>query len=178
MPFYCIVNLECDCQQFLVRHMTIPRHVTLAALLGILVAIADQLSKWWLLEAVMRPPHVEEVTPFLNLVLVHNKGVTFGLLNTIDRQSMPYILAAIAVAILFLLGRWLLRTQSLPVAMGLGFVMGGAVSNLIDRMRYGAVIDFLDFYYQDYHWYAFNIADAAIVTGVGLLLLDSLVRAR
>lgn len=158
--------------------MSSRRHVTLAAYLGSFIALSDQLSKWWLVNTVMRPPHVEAVTPFLNLVLVHNKGVTFGLLNTIDRQFMPYLLGAVAAVILFFLGRWLWRTQSMPVAIGLGAVMGGAVGNLVDRMRYGAVIDFLDFYYRDYHWYAFNIADAAIVTGVSLLLLDSLVRAR
>jgi signal peptidase II len=158
--------------------MRIPRHMMIGIYFGVLVALIDQASKWWLLEKIMRAPHVEAVTPFLNLVLVHNKGVTFGLLNTINRAFMPYALAAVAAAILFLLGRWLWRTSSMPVAAGLGLVMGGAVGNLIDRMRYGAVVDFLDFYYRDYHWYAFNIADAAIVTGVGLLLLDSLVRAR
>jgi signal peptidase II len=158
--------------------MTIPRHVIRAAYLGVFIALADQLSKWWLLNAVMRPPHVEAVAPFLNLVLVRNKGVTFGLLNDIDRRIMPYLLAAAALAILFFLGRWLWRTRSAVVAPALGLVMGGAVGNLIDRLRYGAVVDFLDFYYRDYHWYAFNVADAAIVTGVGLLLLDSLIRAR
>lgn len=158
--------------------MKIHSHVRIALILGTLIALIDQLSKWWLLNEVMRPPHVEEVTPFLNLVLVHNKGVTFGLLNTMNKQAMPFILAAVACLILFFLGRWLWRTHSMPVAVGLALVMGGAVGNLVDRLRYGAVVDFLDFYYRDYHWYAFNVADAAIVTGVSLLLLDSLVRAR
>jgi signal peptidase II len=158
--------------------MTIPRHETQALYLGVAIALADQLSKWWLLEKIMQPPHVEAVTPFLNLVLVHNKGVTFGLLNTIDRHILPYILTGVALVILFFLGRWLYRTHSTVVAVALGAVMGGAVGNIIDRVRYGAVVDFLDFYYRDYHWYAFNVADAAIVTGVGLLLLDSLIKAR
>ncbi len=154
------------------------RHIALAAYLGTFIAVADQLSKWWIVERVMQPPHTEAVTSFLNFVLVHNKGVTFGLLNTINHDYMPYILVGVASVILFMLGRWLWRTNSLPVAIGLSAVMGGAVGNLIDRVRYGAVVDFIDFYYQNYHWYAFNIADAAIVTGVGLLLLDSMFRAR
>jgi len=158
--------------------MTIHRHVKFAVCLAILVTFADQFSKWWLVNTIMRPPHVEPVTSFLNLVLVHNKGVTFGLLNTMNHQIMPAILMAVAIVILFFLGRWLYLTRSMPVAIGLGAVMGGAVGNVLDRIREGAVVDFLDFYYANYHWYAFNIADAAIVTGVSLLLLDSVLRAR
>lgn len=158
--------------------MNIQRHVILSIYLFITVAVVDQLSKWWIINAVMRSPHVEPVTPFLNLVLVHNKGVTFGLLGGAEHHLMPLVLAGIAGVILFLLLRWLWMTHSTPVAIALGAIIGGALGNLIDRLRFGAVVDFLDFYYQSYHWYAFNVADAAIVTGVGLLLLDSLVRAR
>lgn len=152
-------------------------HISLASYLGVFVALTDQLSKWWVLRNIT-PSNPMVVTPFLNFVLVHNKGVTFGLLNNISHQYMPYMLSAVAAIILFLLGRWLWFTRSTPVALGLGAIMGGAVGNVIDRVRFGAVVDFLDFYYQNYHWYAFNIADAAIVTGVALLMLDSLVRAR
>lgn len=158
--------------------MRIHRHVTLAIYLGVFIALVDQLSKWWVVNNVAAPPDFYAVAPFLNFVLVHNKGVTFGLLNTVDHHFMPYLLTAVAMVILFFLGRWLWLTNSLLVAIGLGAVMGGAVGNVIDRVRYGAVVDFLDFYYKNYHWYAFNVADAAIVTGVSLLLLDGLVRAR
>jgi signal peptidase II len=147
----------------------------MALYLAVLVTLCDQLSKWWLLNNIMVPPRVVPVTPFLNYVLVWNKGVTFGLLNQFDHRLMAYVLIAVALIILFLLGRWLTRTTSMVVALGLGSIMGGAVGNVIDRLRFGGVVDFLDFYYRDYHWFAFNIADAAIVTGVGLLLLDSLV---
>jgi len=149
-----------------------------ALFLGFGVMLADQLSKWWLVNTIMQPPHAVAVAPFFNLVLVRNKGVTFGLLNTINRDIMPYVLAAVAGGILLVLGRWLWRTHSKLVAYGLGLVMGGAVGNILDRIREGAVVDFLDFYYQNHHWFAFNIADAAIVTGVSLLVFDSLVRAR
>ena len=154
------------------------RRFMIALYLGALVVMCDQLSKWWLLNVAMQPPQVMPVTKFLNLVLVWNKGVTFGLLNKLDHRLMTYFLVVVAAIILFFLGRWLWKTSSTLVAVGLGMVMGGAIGNVLDRLRFGAVTDFLDFYYQDYHWYAFNIADAAICTGVGLLLLDSLVRGK
>jgi signal peptidase II len=160
------------------RFFTGHRRFTVALYLGALVVLCDQLSKWWLLNVAMQPPHKMPVTSFLNLVLVWNKGVTFGLLNKLDHHLMSYFLVAVAAVIIFFLGRWLWRTSSFMVAVGLGAVMGGAIGNVLDRLRFGAVVDFLDFYYQDYHWFAFNIADAAIVTGVGLLLLDSLVRGK
>jgi signal peptidase II len=146
--------------------------------IALLVGLLDQASKWWLVNSLMQPAHTVAVAPFLNLVLVRNKGITFGFLNTLDHRIGPYLLAGVALVILFFLGRWLWLTRSLPVALGLGAVMGGAFGNVCDRVRDGSVIDFLDFYYNNYHWYAFNIADAGIVAGVTLLLLDSLVRAR
>jgi lipoprotein signal peptidase len=91
---------------------------------------------------------------------------------------VPAVLVIAAFLILFLLTRWLLRTSSLLVALSLGAVMGGAIGNVIDRLRFGAVVDFIDFHYTTYHWYAFNIADAAIVIGVFFLVLDSLVKGR
>lgn len=142
------------------------------------VMVCDQLTKWWIVNEIMKPPHTVWVTSFLNFVLVWNKGITFGLLNQFDHEITKWLLIGVASIILFLLGRWLSRTHSLPVTLALGSVMGGAVSNVIDRLRFGAVVDFLDFYYRDYHWYAFNIADAAIFTGLSLLILDSLVRGR
>ena len=153
------------------------RHFAVASYLVAAVALADQFSKRWLL-GVMQPPHTVEVAPFLNFVLVWNRGVTFGLLNRLEHSYVSYFLIAVGAVILFFLGRWLWRTSSGLVAIGLGAIMGGAIGNIIDRLRFGAVVDFLDFHYLGYHWYAFNVADAAIVTGVGLLLLDNLVRGR
>jgi len=151
---------------------------TMGVYLLVLIALLDQLTKWWVVGVVMHPPRTIPEAPFLNLVLVWNKGVTFGLLNQFDPRLTKYVLIAVAALIVFLLGRWLWRTHSTLIALALGAIMGGAIGNVIDRLRYGAVADFLDFYYRDYHWYAFNIADAAIVTGVGLLLLDNLIRGR
>ena len=143
-----------------------------------LVALTDQLGKWAVLEKMGDVHRTIPVSSFLNLVLVWNKGVTFGLLTHIGQGYMPYLLRGVAALILILLGRWLWRTHSLPGALALGAIMGGAVGNLVDRLRYGAVVDFLDFYYRGYHWYAFNVADAAIVTGVALLLIDGMIRGK
>jgi signal peptidase II len=142
------------------------------------VIVSDQLTKWWIVNKIMQPPRVVPLTSFCNFVLVWNKGVTFGLLSQFDHRIIKWLLIAVAAVILFLLGRWLLRTHSTLIALALGCVMGGAVSNVIDRLRFGAVVDFLDFYYNNYHWYAFNVADAAIFSGLSLLMLDSLIRGR
>ncbi|MDE1901584.1 MAG: signal peptidase II [Alphaproteobacteria bacterium] len=141
------------------------------------IGLADQISKWLILDRLNDVERTVAVTPFLNFVLVWNKGVTFGILSHLTgAHDMPYVLAGVAGVILLLLGRWLWRTNSTVVALALGLIMGGAIGNVIDRMRYGAVVDFLDFYYKNYHWYAFNVADASIVTGVALLLLDGMLK--
>jgi signal peptidase II len=128
----------------------------------------------------MKPPRVVPVTSWFNLVLSWNKGVTFGLFNHVPAWEawQSYILIAIALVILALLFRWLTQCETLWAALGLGFVMGGAVGNVIDRVRFGAVTDFLDFHIDGWHWYAFNLADSAIVCGICFLALDHLVMAR
>lgn len=151
------------------------RLVTFGVYLAAFVALLDQGSKWWIVNEVMQPPRLVPVTPFLNFTLHLNKGVTFGMFNH-GHPYMPYVFVGVAVVILLLLLRWLIRTTSGPVAVALGLVMGGAIGNIVDRVNYGGVVDFLDFHAFGYHWYAFNVADAAIVCGVGILLLENLVR--
>ncbi|MCL2473727.1 MAG: signal peptidase II [Alphaproteobacteria bacterium] len=144
-----------------------------------MIVLVDQLTKCLVLEKLSGGVKSITVTPFLNIVLVWNKGVTFGMLNNPDWYSfMPYVLIALAAAIVALLIRWMLRTSSFIVSFALALVIGGAVGNIIDRIIHGAVLDFLDFHYAGYHWYAFNIADAAIVIGVALLFLDTVIRGR
>jgi signal peptidase II len=151
------------------------RLVTIGVYLATLVALLDQASKWWILNEVMKPRRVVPVTSFLNLVLSFNKGITFGLFNR-GHPMTPYIFTSAAIVIMLLLLNWLIHTTSRTVAVGLSLVMGGALGNVVDRVNYGAVVDFLDFHVFGYHWYAFNLADSAIVCGVGLLLLENLVR--
>ena len=141
---------------------------------GVLALLLDRLSKWWLLEQfgiATRPP--VRVAPFFNLVMVWNPGVSFGLLSGgADWQRFGLVGFAVVVAIVLIV--WLVRARSVPVACALGLVAGGAVSNAWDRITYGAVADFFDFHVAGYHWYAFNIADAAITVGAALLLFDAL----
>lgn len=142
--------------------------------IALLSLLADRLSKWWLLDPFgigTRPP--VRLAPFFNLVMVWNPGVSFGLFSRHagwGRFALTAFALIVAVALLV----WMARARSKFVACGLGLIVGGAVSNAWDRVAYGAVADFFDFHLAGYHWYAFNVADAAITVGAGFLLLDSL----
>lgn len=145
--------------------------------LGIIVALVllvlDQVSKWLVLAVVMDPPRVVEVTEFLNFVLVWNRGISFGLFDG-HAGSMRWVLIAVALGITVALAVWLRRVDRRFLAIVIGMIIGGAVGNVIDRLRFGAVVDFIDFHVFGYHWYTFNIADSAISIGVALMLIDSL----
>ena len=154
--------------------MTQRARVGLALGVAALVLLADQASKWWVLEVLDLPGRGQvAVTPFLNLTMVWNPGVTFGLLR-LDNAWGPPLLAGIALAVVGLLAVWIVRAENRLVAGALGAVAGGAVGNVIDRLRFGAVADFLHAHAWGWSWYVFNVADAAIVCGVALLLLDGL----
>jgi lipoprotein signal peptidase len=152
-----------------------PRTLRLAGLLAAaLILAADQASKWWVLYD-LRLPDIGSVAvlPVLNLTMVWNRGVTFGLLDSFGTVG-PIVLTGVALAVVAALGVWLWRAERLMVALALGAVAGGAAGNIIDRLRFGAVVDFIHAHAWGWSWYVFNIADAAIVCGVGALLLDSL----
>ncbi|GAB5470672.1 MAG: signal peptidase II [Rhodospirillales bacterium] len=142
-------------------------------LLALVVLLADQATKWLILTQVMTPPRVIEITGFFNLVLAYNRGVSFGLFAH-DSAAMPFVLAGAALAISIGVLIWAWRQQRALTSFCAGLIVGGAIGNLIDRLRIGAVVDFLDFHAYGWHWPAFNLADSAIVTGVALLLYDGL----
>lgn len=136
------------------------------------ILLLDQLTKWLALRS-LDPFEPVVVAPFFNLVLVWNRGVTFGLFREAGAWG-PWLLTLAALAIGGFLVYWL-RRETRPVArLALWLVLAGAVGNVIDRLRFAAVVDFLDFHALGYHWPAFNVADSAIVVGAGLILLDSL----
>jgi signal peptidase II len=144
-----------------------------ALALAALVIVLDQASKWLILNLVMQPPRIVEVTGFFNLVLTFNTGVSFGLLGN-DAGWQRWILVVLTLVIVCALLVWLRRqTRRLP-ALAIGLVVGGALGNLIDRLHLPGVADFLDFHAFGWHWYTFNIADSAICVGVVLLLYDGL----
>ena len=132
----------------------------------------DQLTKWWIVNFVMNPPNVIEVTPFFNLVLGLNRGVSFGMFSS-DSNLSRWLLTALALAIVCALAVWLWRAEKPWLAVALGLIIGGAIGNVIDRAMVGAVVDFLDFHAADYHWPAFNVADMAITCGAAVLIWDS-----
>jgi signal peptidase II len=146
---------------------------------AVVVVALDQLSK-----AVIRGffsgqafgAH-EKITPFFNLVLTYNRGMSFGLFNNGAGMNALFfsLVAAVIVAVLVY---WLSRVDSPFLAIVIGLVIGGAIGNVIDRIRFGAVVDFLDFYIGSWHWPAFNIADSAICVGVGAMLVDGLLLRR
>ncbi|HVC12648.1 MAG TPA: signal peptidase II [Burkholderiales bacterium] len=141
------------------------------------VVAADQLTKW-LLQAALHPGERYPVTGFFNLVLVFNRGAAFSLLARAPGWQTP-LFAAIAVAAIVVVSVLLLRTSGRRLyCAGLALILGGAIGNLIDRLRYGYVVDFLDLHALGWHWPAFNAADSAITVGAALLILDSFVHAR
>jgi signal peptidase II len=145
----------------------------LAYLLAVLIIVADQASKYWILEVFqlpLRPSH-EVFGPF-SLTMVWNRGVSFGLLWA-DQGFVRWGLAAFSIGVSILLAVWVRRAERPLMAVSLGMIMGGAVGNVIDRIRFGAVADFLDFSDLMFPW-IFNVADAAISTGIALLLVDML----
>jgi signal peptidase II len=142
-------------------------------LIALLVIACDQITKWIALTGVDFGANPITVTSFFNLVLVWNRGVSFGLFNEAGAAG-PWVLSGLAIAVVLGLLYWLRQADGRVTVAALGLVIGGALGNVIDRFRFGAVIDFLDVHMAGYHWPAFNVADAAICVGAGLLLLDGL----
>lgn len=141
-------------------------------LVALIVLAFDQATKAVALSLLGGRPPVE-VTGFFNLVLVWNPGVSFGMLQGLGSLG-PWLLTGFALAVCVALLVWLARETRSLTRVALGLVLGGAIGNIIDRVRFGAVIDFLDFHAMGYHWPAFNISDSAIVVGAALLVLDGL----
>ncbi len=161
------------------------RKITQGSLLAaVLVLVVDQVSKWIVVGEVFGrsfgdaslfggglPPPAVTVTGFFNLVLYGNRGVAFSLFDGAAGRWVLIILALVIIAALLI---WLWRVEQWLVGLAIGLIVGGALGNAVDRVRLGAVVDFLDVHAFNWHWPAFNVADSAIVVGVGLLLLDSL----
>ena len=149
-------------------------------LVAALVIAADQFSKARVLDYFASfPPLMRwvKVTGFFNLVLIGNTGISFGLFKG-HRRLGEVVLVVLAVAIVIGMLWWLRRTRTTLLAVAIGFIIGGALGNVIDRLLRGAVVDFLDFHLGQWHPFVFNLADAAITLGVGLLILDGLLGGR
>ena len=145
---------------------------------AVVTLIADQVSKLWLLHVFdIGRRGMVQVTSFFDLVLAWNTGISYGWLQDMGTTGQTLLMAGKALAII-LLAIWMSRSQTRLAVIGLGLIIGGAIGNAIDRVAYGAVVDFALFHIaiggKTYSWYVFNLADAAIVAGVAALLYDSL----
>jgi signal peptidase II len=164
-------NLCCSDHLAMISHLR-------PGLIAALAALAlDQAAKFWLL-FVFDIGHrgAVKVTPFFDLVLEWNTGISYGWFQNEGPAGQAILLAVKAVAVI-VLAIWMARSRTLIATIALGLIIGGAIGNAIDRFAYGAVVDFALFHLQiggkPFNWYVFNLADVAIVAGVAALLYDS-----
>lgn len=149
-----------------------PRYRTFGLALLVLPLVLDRITKEWLVGLLDGQDPIT-VTGFFNLVMVWNRGVSFGLFQQGD-DAGRYLLTGFAVIVGLVLIVWMLRSSTRLGVAGLALVAAGALGNAYDRVVFGAVADFLDFHFAGYHFWAFNVADSAITIGVGFLLLDAI----
>lgn len=176
--------------------MTNARKMTIFPAFILFLMFLDQISKWAMVELyfkdfILKKPIMEflpwlvtvpqerlgyvsqDITSFFSLVMVWNKGVGFGMFSD-DSMVMPYVLGGVAVALSCVFLAWLYRSTSLFLSISLSAVVAGALSNAWDRVRFGAVADFLDFHVGGFYWPAFNVADSLVVGGIALVAFHSL----
>lgn len=140
-------------------------------LITMAILLADQWTKYLILQDLPQGGIVP-ILPGFNVVHARNRGVSFSLFSG-DSAFVPWILSTLALAICAVLVWYIHREKRTGVRVGLALILGGAIGNVIDRVRFGSVIDFLDVYAYDWHWPAFNVADSAICLGVFLILILS-----
>lgn len=148
-----------------------PSRYRMLLLIASLVVMVDQITKWIIVQNFQLHEALPVIPDFFDLVYVRNKGAAFGFLADTGYR-VPFLLTTTMVAVVFLV--WFyrqLKPEQVLSRSGLSLVLGGAIGNLIDRLRLGEVVDFLDVHWFQHHWPAFNVADSAICVGVGMLLL-------
>ncbi|MCA0273842.1 MAG: signal peptidase II [Proteobacteria bacterium] len=145
---------------------TLPRRpgtTTLATIAAAALAL-DQATKWLMVTVVMQPPRIIPVLPGFNLTLGFNEGSSFGMFAG-AMAGRPFLMAALTGALALIFAVMAFRSAHPLERTGLALVVGGALGNILDRLRQGAVTDFLDLYWRDWHWPTFNLADVAITVG-------------
>lgn len=141
--------------------------------IALIVIIIDQVSKYIILNYVLAEYAAIILTPFFAVIQAWNTGVSFSMFNNFGINGV-YVLSGVAIIIVIALLKWLKTEKSRLMQTALGFIIGGAIGNVIDRVRLGAVFDFLDFYVGEYHWPAFNAADSFICMGAILIIINGL----
>lgn len=148
------------------------KNLLISIMVIVITILVDQISKEYIIDTLIQSHETKTITSFLNFVLVRNEGITFGLFNNVINGAIIFSMLAIIITIMLII--WLLKENNILIKVALGLIIGGAIGNIIDRVRYGAVVDFIDLHIKQYHWYSFNIADAAICIGVSILIFDNL----
>ena len=149
--------------------MPLAPETRLGVLTAAAVVVTDQASKAWMMDLLLEPPRIIVIAPFFNLVPVWNKGISFGMMQAHESWA-AWGLIGIALAITVTLSFWLATSRRPAEAVALGLIIGGALGNVADRVRFGAVFDFLDVHAAGWHWPAFNVADAGISVGAVSLI--------
>jgi len=154
----------------------IKRHYLWLILPALGVVFFDQLTKQIILKGMAIHETIPVIQGFFDLVHVRNRGMAFGIMNNAESSSGMWLLLAMSSAAIVLLLVWFFRMKGEGVffTLSLSLILGGAVGNIIDRLRFGEVIDFLDVYVGSYHWPAFNVADAAITVGTFMIAANLL----
>ena len=157
--------------------MKIPHIAYAAYAFALIIVVLDQLTKGWIMSGLelQEVGRVEVWPPIFNLTWVENRGISFGLFGD---GSARWMLSAFSIVVAGILGWWALKADRRLLITALGLIMGGAIGNVIDRIRFGFVVDFLDFSGTGLFPWVFNVADSAITVGVVLLILDSLLSER
>lgn len=146
--------------------------MSLGLSIALVTVLLDQLSKYYMLNEVLGQNAIIVVAPMFNLVRAWNTGVSFSMFNDYGNLGI-WMLSGVALVIVGFLFYWLKNETSRLAQCALGMIIGGAIGNVIDRVRLGAVFDFLDFYIGESHWPAFNLADSFICIGAAILILQS-----
>lgn len=142
-------------------------------ILAVVSLILDQISKIYMFEQVLSGKNYVEVMPFLNWVRVYNNGISFGMFN--NNEYSQIIFSVLSSIIVLVLIYYMYKATNKFIIYAFALIIGGAVGNVIDRIRVGAVMDFVDVYVGQYHWPAFNIADSTIFIGAFMLLISSVI---
>jgi signal peptidase II len=156
-------------------------HITKLKLLALVsgpILVLDQITKAWILANLPLGGGFTVVPGFFDITHVHNPGGAFGFLASMGAEARTLLFVAVALAaiVLILVFYWQTPATERATAFGLALVLGGAVGNLVDRVRFGVVVDFLDVYAGELHWPAFNVADSAITIGVVLIAVRMLLQ--
>jgi len=144
-------------------------------LIIILMFVLDRASKAYVIKfflSYQEPSYY--LFPFLNLTLVWNSGMAFGLFES--ESNTYHIISAVIASVIIILIIWLYKSTLLVEKIALSIVIGGAIGNLFDRIKYNAVPDFIDMHYRDFHWFVFNVSDIVITIGIILLLLSDILK--